>query len=67
MDTLGEQTFDPYTEVAFVEGLFCTQTIHLGPGLYIAVDVSSGVTIKRGSTVIFYIIVASPHPVDDIL
>ncbi len=21
-----------YTEVAFVEGLFCTRTVHLGPG-----------------------------------
>ncbi len=31
---LWEQGFGPYTEVAFVEGLFCTQTVHLGPGLY---------------------------------
>ncbi len=28
--------FGPYTEVAFVEELFCTQTVHLGPGLYIS-------------------------------
>ncbi len=30
--TLGEQHFGRYTEVvAFIEGLFCTQTVHLGP------------------------------------
>ena len=45
---LGTKCFDPYTEVAFVEGLFCTQTVHLGPGLCIAVDLSSGVSIKEG-------------------
>ncbi len=28
MATLGER----YTEVAFIEGLFCTQTVHLGAG-----------------------------------
>ncbi len=32
MDTFGEQCFGLYTEVAFVEGLFCSQTVHLGPG-----------------------------------
>ena len=32
----GEQC---YTEVVFVEGLFCTQTVHLGPGLYIVVTI----------------------------
>ncbi len=32
MDTFGEQCFGIYTEVAFVEGLFCTQTVHLGRG-----------------------------------
>ena len=31
-DTFGEQCFGLYTEVAFVERLFCTQTVHLGPG-----------------------------------
>ncbi len=31
-DTFGEQCFGLYTEVAFVEGLFCTQIVHLGPG-----------------------------------
>ncbi len=30
MDAFGEQCF--YTKVGFVEGLFCTQTVHLGPG-----------------------------------
>ena len=30
--TLGEQNFGHYTGVAFIEGLFCTQTVHLGPG-----------------------------------
>ncbi len=27
-ERLWEQSFGPYTEVAFVEGLFCTQTVH---------------------------------------
>ena len=31
MDTFGEQSFGRYTEVALVEGLFCVQTLHLGP------------------------------------
>ncbi len=31
-DTLGEQHFGRYIEVAFIEGSFCTQTVHLGPG-----------------------------------
>ncbi len=31
-NTFGEQCFGLYTEVAFVERLFCTQTVHLGPG-----------------------------------
>ena len=31
-DIFGEQCFGLYTEVAFVEGLFCTQIVHLGPG-----------------------------------
>ncbi len=30
--TLGEQHFGRYIGVAFIEGLFCTQTVHLGPG-----------------------------------
>ncbi len=38
------------TEVAFVEGLFCTQTVHLGPGLYI-VFLQGWPLIKRDSTV----------------
>ncbi len=29
---IGDQHFGHYTEVAFIEGLFCTQTVHLGPG-----------------------------------
>ena len=36
MDTFGEHSFGRYTEVAFVEGLFCVQTLHLGP-VYLAV------------------------------
>ncbi len=32
--TLGEQHFGHYTEVAFIERLFCTQTVHFGPGRY---------------------------------
>ncbi len=43
--------FGHYTEVAFAEG-FCTQTVHLGSGLYITVGLSSVVAIKRGSTVV---------------
>ena len=35
-DTFGEQSFGRYTEVAFVEGLFCVHTLHLGP-VYLAV------------------------------
>ena len=35
-DTFGEQSFGRYTEVAFVEGLFCVQNLHLGP-VYLAV------------------------------
>ena len=35
-DTFGEQSFGRYTEVAFVEGLFCVQNLHLGP-VYVAV------------------------------
>ena len=35
-DTFEEQSFGRYTEVAFVEGLFCIQTLHLGP-VYLAV------------------------------
>ncbi len=30
--TFGEQHFGRYIEVAFIEGLFCAQTVHLGPG-----------------------------------
>ncbi len=29
--TLGEQDIGSYIGVAFIEGLFCTQTVHLGP------------------------------------
>ena len=38
-----------YTEVAFVERLFCTQTVHLGPG---ATGLYSEVVVNRGSTVL---------------
>ncbi len=30
--TLGEHNFGRYIGVAFIEGLFCTQTVHLEPG-----------------------------------
>ncbi len=30
--TLEEQHFGLYIGVAFIEGLFCTQSVHLGPG-----------------------------------
>ncbi len=30
--TLGEHSFGRYKWVAFIEGLFCTQTVRLGPG-----------------------------------
>ncbi len=36
--TLGEQHFGCYIEVAFIEGLFYTQTVHLGPGRYTELD-----------------------------
>ncbi len=52
--TLGEQHFGSYIGVAFIEGLFCTQTVHLGPGclaVIITVGLYSGVAVKRGSTV----------------
>ncbi len=29
--TLGVQNFGRYIGVAFIEGLFCTRTVHLGP------------------------------------
>ncbi len=51
--TLGEQHFGHYIRVAFIEGLFCTQSVHLGPGswpLYRG-GLYSGVAVKRGSTV----------------
>ena len=55
-DTFGEHSFGRYTEVAFVEGLFCHGTnSSFGtcvPGRYIAVGLSSGVAVKRGSTVL---------------
>ena len=35
-DTFGEHSFGHCTEVAIVEGLFCVQTLHLGP-MYLAV------------------------------
>ncbi len=43
--------------MAFIEGLFCTQTVHLGPGLYIIVVLYSGAAIKndlRGTCVCVY-------------
>ena len=39
--------FWPYTEVAFVERLICTQTVHLGPGRYITAGLYSEVVVNR--------------------
>ncbi len=36
--------------MAFIKGLFCTHTVHLGPGRYITVGLYSGVAIKRRRT-----------------
>ena len=41
-DTFGEQCFDLYTEVVFVERLFCTQTVHLGPGCLAVIIIATG-------------------------
>ncbi len=54
--TLGEQHFGRYIGVvAFIEGLFCTQTVHLGPGCLAVISqlafIHAGVAVKRGSTV----------------
>ena len=49
-DTFGEQCFGLYTEVAFVERLFCTQTGTWVPGRYIAAGLYSEVVVNRGST-----------------
>ncbi len=51
MNTIGEQCFGLYTEVAFVERLFCTQTGTWVPGRYIAAGLYSEVVVNRGSTV----------------
>ncbi len=42
-----------YTGMAFVERLFCTQTVHLGLGAcrYIAAGLYSEVVVNRGSSV----------------
>ncbi len=47
MDNFGEHCFGHYTVVGFVEGLFCTQTVHLGPGLHTTVGLSSRVAVNR--------------------
>ena len=51
-DTFGEQCFGLHTEVAFVERLFCTRTVHLGPGCLAAAGLYSEVVVNRGSTVL---------------
>ena len=51
-DTFGEHCFSHYTEVAFVKGLFCTQTVQGAWLLYITVGLSSVVAVKRSSTVL---------------
>ncbi len=40
--TLGEQHFGRYIGVAFIEGLFCTQTVHLGPGCLAVIIIAVG-------------------------
>ncbi len=40
--TLGEHNFGLYIGVAFIEGLFCTQSVHLGPGRYTEVAFIQG-------------------------
>ncbi len=54
--TLGEQHFGRYIGVAFIEALFCTQTVHLGPGFLAVIQyrggLYSGVAVKRVSTVV---------------
>ncbi len=47
---LWEQCFGLYTEVAFVERLFCTQTGTWVPGRYVT-NLYSEVVVNRGSTV----------------
>ena len=46
--TIGEQNVGRYIGVVFIEGLFCTQTVHLGPGPGRYTEVA----VKRRSTVI---------------
>ncbi len=48
--TLGEQHFGRYIGVAFIEGLFCTQTVHWD--LAVISQLGLGVAVKRGSTVL---------------
>ncbi len=50
-DIFGEQCFGLYTEVAFVERLFCSFGTWV-PGRYIAAGLYSEVVVNRGSTVI---------------
>ncbi len=56
-DTFGEHCFGLYTEVAFVEGLFCIYTnCSFGtwvPGRYIAAGIYSEVVLNTGSTVLY--------------
>ncbi len=47
--TLGEQHFGRYIVVAFIEGLLCRQTVHLGPGFLAVIQ---RWPLFRGSTVL---------------
>ncbi len=38
--SLGEQNFGRYIRVAFIKGLFCTQTVHLGSGFLAVTEVA---------------------------
>ena len=45
-DTFWKQCFGLYTEVAFVERLFCTQTVHLGPGCLAVIIIATGLYLE---------------------
>ncbi len=55
--TLGGKHFGRYIGAAFIEGLFCTQTVHLGPGCLAVISQLAFIhdqAVNRGSTVHVY-------------
>ncbi len=50
--TLGEQHFGRYVGMAFIEGLFCTQIVRLGPGSWPLYRGGLYSRVERGSTII---------------